>query len=85
MFNVIFLSLHLFHKQTLLHSLYQKKKLFERKKEKEVKNSSRHKFKSIYIFSDLETEKNGEFLTITSDLGNTLTARKINMVYGGGI
>ena len=56
--------------------------MFERKKEKQVKNPSRHRFKFICIFSDPETGKSGEFLTVASDLGNTLVARKINLVYG---
>ena len=57
----------------------------ERKKEKEVENPSRHRFKAIYVFSDLETRKSGEFLTTASDLGNVLITRKINLVYRGGI
>ena len=57
----------------------------ERKKEKEVENPSKRRFKSICIFNDLKTRKNGEFLIVTSDLGNVLTARKINLMYGGGI
>ena len=57
----------------------------KRKKEKEVKNSLRHRFKSICVFNDLEIRKSGEFLTVASDLGNVLAARKINLVYGGGI
>ena len=57
----------------------------ERKKEKEVENLSRCRFKSIYVFSDVETGKNGEFLTAASDLGNALVVRKINLVYRGGI
>ena len=53
-------------------------------RKKEVKNPSRHRFKSIYVFSDLETRKSGEFLTVTNDLGNALATRKINLMYGGG-
>ena len=41
--------------------------MFERKKEKEVENPSRHRFKSICVFSDLETGKSGEFLIAASD------------------
>ena len=59
--------------------------MFERKKEKDIENPSRCKFTSICVFNDLETRKNGEFLTATSDLGNTLAARKINLMYKGGI
>ena len=44
-----------------------------------------HRFKFICVFIDLETGKNREFLTVTSNLDNTLAARKINLVYEGGI
>ena len=57
----------------------------DRKKEKKIENSSKCRFKSICIFNDLETENSGEILIITSDWGNALTARKINLVYGRGI
>ena len=57
----------------------------ERKKEKEIENPSRCKFKSIYVFNDIETRKSGEFLITASDLDNALVARRINLVYGGGI
>ena len=57
----------------------------EKKKEKEVENPSKRRFKSICVFSDIETGKNGEFVTVASDLGNALAARKINLVYAGGI
>ena len=57
----------------------------KRKKEKEVKNPSKHIFKSIYVFSYLEFGKSGEFLPAVSDLGNALVAKNINMVYGGWI
>ena len=63
----------------------QRKKMSERKKEKEVENPSRRKFKFICVFNDLKTRKSGEFLTAASDLDNALAARKINLVYGGGI
>ena len=53
----------------------------KRKKEKEVENSLRRRFKFICVFSDLKTGKSREFLIATSDLGNVLAARKINMVY----
>ena len=58
------------------------KKVWE--KENEVKNPSMCKFKSIYIFNDLETGKSEEFLIATGDLDNVLAIRKINLVYGGG-
>ena len=63
----------------------KEKKMSERKKEKEIENPSRHKFISICVFSDIETENSGEFLTVVSDLGNVLATKKINFVYGGGI
>ena len=63
----------------------QKKKKSDRKKEKEVENPLRCRFKFICVFSDIETGKSGEFLTATSNLGNALATRKINLVYGGGI
>ena len=34
---------------------------------------------------NLKLEKNGEFLTVASDLGNALATRKINFVYRRGI
>ena len=49
--------------------------MFERKKEKEVKNPLRHRFKSIYIFNDLKIGKSGEFLTAASDLDNALASQ----------
>ena len=57
----------------------------KRKKKTEVENPSRHIFKSICVFSNLEIGKSGEFLIATSDLSNALVARKINLVYKGGI
>ena len=57
----------------------------ERNKEKEGENPLRCRSKSIYVFSELETRKSGEFLIATSDLGNAFTIRKINLVYGRGI
>ena len=63
----------------------QRKKMFEKKKEKEVENPSSHRFKSICVFSDLETGKNEMFLTTIGDLSNALATRKINLVYGGEI
>ena len=59
--------------------------MFETKKETEVESPSKHQFKSICVFNDLETEKSGEYLTAVSDLGNVFIAKKINLVYGGGI
>ena len=63
----------------------QRKKMSEIKKEKDIENPSRYRFKSICVFSDLEVGKSGEFLTVVSDLDNVLAAKKINLVYGGGI
>ena len=57
----------------------------KRKKGKEGENSSRNKFKSICVFSELEIGKSGDFLIATGDLGNALAVRMINLVYGGGI
>ena len=59
--------------------------MFDRKKEKEVENLSKHRFKSICVFSDLEIGKSGEFLIVASHLSNVLAAKKINIVYRGGI
>ena len=48
--------------------MQKNKKKSERKKEKEVENLSKRRFKSICVFSDLETRKNGEFLIVAIDL-----------------
>ena len=43
------------------------------------------RFKSVYVFNDVEIGKSEEFLTTTSDFGNALATKNINKVYGGGI
>ena len=52
----------------------------EEKKDKKPKC----KFKSIYIFSESNVGKGGEFLTIASELDNALVSRKNDFVYRGG-
>ena len=59
--------------------------MFERKKERNGEIPSRHIFKSICVFSELNVGNNGEFLIVASDISNALIARKINFVYRGGI
>ena len=59
--------------------------MFENKKEKESKKPSKCRFKSICVFDESVTEKDGEFLKAMSELGNALTTRNIHFVYGGGI
>ena len=49
----------------------------EKKKEKEGENSSKYKFKSICVFSEIEIGKSEEFLTTTNNLGNVLADNQL--------
>ena len=42
-------------------------------------------FKSICVVGGMKNEKNIEFRSAADDLGKAIAARKINLVYGGGV
>ena len=46
--------------------------------------SSNRKFKTICVFGGTNFGKGKEYLKAAVELGKTLAARKINLVYGGG-
>ena len=53
-----------------------------KRKEKPLK----HRFKSIYVFSEFDVEKKRDFIAAAiSELGNVLITKKINLMYGGGV
>jgi len=41
--------------------------------------------KRICVIGGIEDEKNTEFLPAANDLGKAIAARKISLVYGGGV
>ena len=60
--------------------------MFEsKKKKKKRKKPLKHRFQSIYVFSESDVGKEGEFIAIANELGKALATRKIHFVFKGGI
>ena len=55
------------------------------RKEKKKGITPKCRLKSICIFGETDSGKDGEFLNAAKELGTALAARKINFIYGGGI
>ena len=57
----------------------------KRREEKESEEKARRRFTSICVLGGSNLGKDREFITTASYLGKILAARKINLVYGGGM